>query len=555
MELAALSCFPVFAGRGMRLATFGSIMQKYDVTTSRQWRRLKDLAARAAATDFNTLLDAGRAERYRLEAAGLYLDYSRNLVTDETLALLVQLAEESPLAAHREAMFRGEAINTSEQRPVLHTALRAGGEQPRADGAAAVGAEIESQLTAVRKVSERIRAGEWLGCTGKPVRDIVNLGIGGSDLGPKLAYEALKEFRQEGIRCHFLSNVDGEPIRSTLQGLDPAATLVIVASKTFGTQETLLNAATAAQWFRDRLGIENPFASPHFIGVTAAPAKVLEAGIPRDQLLLFGEWVGGRYSLWSSIGVTISIAAGYGNFAAMLAGARAMDRHFRSAPAARNMPVILALLGLWYTNFLQAQSHAVVPYCERLSLLPFYLQQLDMESNGKSVTAAGVPLRHATGPIVWGAVGSNCQHSFFQSLHQGTHLAPVDFIGIAKDSLSSLEHHRALLANMLAQSTALMRGRRAGGLPGWRDYPGNRPSNVLLLDRLTPESFGALIALYEHKVFVQGSLWGINSFDQWGVELGKELARRLLEDPDGAEELDAGSRGLLDRLGWRTDAG
>ena len=531
-------------------------MQKFVITNTGQWPRLESLAAAVRDIDCNQLLGPERAANYRLEAAGLYLDYSRNLVTDEVMKALVELAEISPLSTHWEAMFRGEAINTTEERPVLHTALRAAPEDLQADGLGELSGEIEAQLQRIREISERIRAGEWLGVTGKPVRDVVNLGIGGSDLGPKLACEAVKEFAHEDVRCHFISNVDGEPIRSLLSALDPETTLVIVSSKSFTTQETLLNANTAATWFqesfREGLGIDNPFASPHFIGITAAPEKAMQSGIPEDQLLLFGDWVGGRYSLWSSIGLTIAITAGYDNFARLLEGARQMDRHFRSAPPARNMPVILALLGLWYTNFLHAESHAVIPYCERLRHLPFYLQQLDMESNGKSVTFSGEQVSQATGPVVWGLTGTDGQHSFFQLLHQGTHLVPVDFIGIGEDELSSPEHHRVLLANMLAQSVALMEGKQSGNLPSWRNYPGNRPSNVLLLDRLTPKSLGALIALYEHKVFVQGSLWNINSFDQWGVELGKELARQLLNDSDnendGHSEIDAGAKLLLDRL-------
>ena len=535
-------------------------MDKFVITDSSQWPRLKTLAASVRDIEFRESLGTERAANFRLEAAGLYLDYSRNLVTDEVMETLAGLTEASPLSTHREAMFRGEAINTTEERPVLHTALRAAPEDLQADGLGELSGEIEAQLGRIREISERIRAGQWLGVTGKPVRDVVNLGIGGSDLGPKLVCEALKEFAHEDIRCHFISNVDGEPIRSLLRVLDPETTLVIVSSKSFTTQETLLNAYTAAQWFQESfqegLGIDNPFTTPHFIGITAAPAKAIQAGIPEDQLLLFGDWVGGRYSLWSSIGLTIAITAGYDNFARLLEGARQMDRHFRSAPPARNMPVILALLGLWYANFLDAESHAVIPYCERLRHLPFYLQQLDMESNGKSVTFSGEQVNQATGPIVWGLTGTDGQHSFFQLLHQGTHLVPVDFIGIGEDELSSPEHHRVLLANMLAQSVALMEGKQSENLPSWRNYPGNRPSNVLLLDRLTPESLGALIALYEHKVFVQGSLWNINSFDQWGVELGKELARQLLSDSDnendGHSEIDAGARLLFDRLPRRS---
>ena len=523
-------------------------VEEFIISEAGQWPRLQALAAQIRATDCRKLLGPERAARHRLETAGIYLDYSRNLFTDEVFALLVELAESSPLAARREAMFRGEAVNTTERRPALHAALRATAGDLRADGLGELAGEIAAQSLRVKEFSERVRAGEWRGVTGKPARDVVNLGIGGSDLGPKLACEALKEFSDEKVRCHFLSNVDGEPIRSLLRRLDPETTLVIIASKSFTTQETLLNAHTAAAWLNDRLDVEHPFASPHFAAVTAAPAKALRAGLARERILPFGEWVGGRYSLWSSVGLSVAVAAGHENFLRMLAGARRMDRHFRTAPFARNMPVVLALLGIWYANLLEAESHAVIPYCERLLQLPFYLQQLDMESNGKSATAAGGKVRQATGPVIWGLSGTNAQHSFFQLLHQGTHLVPVDFIGIAEDRLSAPEHHRVLLANMLAQSAALMRGEQRENSPPWRACPGNRPSNVLLLERLAPETFGALIALYEHKVFAQGALWNINSFDQWGVELGKELARRLLDDSDDHNDLDAGTRALLERL-------
>jgi len=552
-------------------------MARFNIAGAAQWPRLRTLGASARETDFRALLGAERAERYRLEAAGLYLDYSRNLIGDEAFDLLMGLAEASPLAAHRESMFRGGAINRSERRPVLHTALRGDvdelpADELRAAGLGELAGKIAAQRRRIREISERIRSGAWLGATGKPVRDVVNLGIGGSDLGPRLACEALKEFAHERVRCHFLSNVDGEPIRSLLggpDGLDPETTLFILASKSFTTEETLLNANTAGHWVQKRLqkrfqgrfqedlaanrgAPTNPFATPHFIGITAAPRRALALGIPREQILLFDDWVGGRYSLWSAIGLSIAISAGCDNFDRMLKGAAAMDRHFRQAPPRRNMPVILALLGIWYANCLGAENQAVVPYCERLGRLPAYLRQLDMESNGKSVTLAGEAVSTATGPIVWGEAGTNSQHSFFQLLHQGTRLVPVDFIGIAKDSLSAPGHHRVLLANMIAQSSALMLGKPPAGLPPWRQYPGNRPSNVLLLERLTPEAFGALLALYEHKVFVQGSLWNINSFDQWGVELGKELARSLLDDDDNDEDgpnaLDAGARTLFDRL-------
>ncbi len=525
-------------------------MEKFSLSETAQWPRLRELAAEIRATSGSDLLDSRRAARYRLEECGIYLDYSRNLLSDAALDALLELAGQSPLAAHRDAMFQGAAINNTEQRPALHAALRANPAQLVADGLGDFAASLKFQQRDIRAISERIRAGAWLGATGKPVRDVINLGIGGSDLGPKLACEALKEFAHETIRCHFLANVDGEPLVSTLRELDPARTLVIVASKSFTTQETLLNANTVAQWFRERLELANPFASPHFIGITAAPDKALRSGIARERLVEFDESIGGRYSLWSAIGLPIAVSTGYANFARLLAGAHAMDEHFRRAPFASNMPVILALLGIWQRNLLGAESHAVIPYCERLGNLPGYLQQLDMESNGKSVTLAGEPVRHSTSPIVWGTTGTNGQHSFFQLLHQGTNRVPVDFIGVAEDSLSAAEHHRALLANMIAQSAALMRGSFSAQLSAWRHYPGNRSSNVLLLERLTPETLGALLALYEHKTFVQGCLWNINSFDQWGVELGKQLASELLEGQGEASNLDPGASLLLEWLRW-----
>ena len=521
----------------------------FDLTATSAWGELVRLAADIGQVNIAGLLtdDDTRIDRYQLGAAGLTLDYAKNLVTDEIMDALVALAQASPLAQQREAMFRGAEINTSEQRPVLHTALRAGEKQLRADGLEQLAADIAGQQRRMADVSQRIRDGQWRGATGRPVTDIVNLGIGGSDLGPKMACEALKEFARPGLRCHFVSNVDGEVINSTLAGLDPETTLVIISSKTFTTQETLLNAATAADWFRDRLGLENPYDSPHFIGVTATPDNAVKLGVPEDNILLFWDWVGGRYSLWSTIGLSIAIAIGYENFAKILAGARAMDRHFRSAPAGENMPVILALLGIWYNNLLDAESHAVIPYCERLVNLPFYLQQLDMESNGKCVRLDDKAVDYATGPIIWGLTGTNGQHSFFQLLHQGTHLIPVDFIGQYRDNLSSPDHHRVLMANMIAQAAALMAGKQDSQLPPYRNYPGNNPSNTITMKTLTPETFGALVALYEHKVFVQGCLWNINSFDQWGVELGKVLAKELLSG-EGTTQMDASTRRLMANL-------
>jgi glucose-6-phosphate isomerase len=400
----------------------------------------------------------------------------------------------------------------------------------------------------MRLVSEKIRNGQWQGSTGKKITDVINIGIGGSDLGPKLACNGLNEFAHPEIKLHFISNVDGAEILTTLAKLNPETTLVALASKTFTTQETLLNAKTAIHWFEQTLGLAQAQTSSHFIGLTANKANAVAYGIPESQILEFAEWVGGRYSLWSSIGLSIAISIGFDGFVEMLRGAREMDIHFQQAPLDQNMPVIMALLGIWYSNFMGAQSSAVIPYCERLLLLPSYLQQLDMESNGKATTLQGKATEYDTGPIIWGQTGTNGQHAFFQLLHQGTRLVPIDFIAAVKDALSNEEHHRVLLGNMLGQSAALMTGQPAPEAEQHRYYPGNKPSNTLLMDRLSPKNFGALIALYEHKVFVQGSIWNINCFDQWGVELGKKMANRLLDDNLDRTTLDPSSQSLFEHI-------
>jgi len=520
----------------------------YDPTTTPAWQKLKQLAQRAADIDIAALL-ARDEERHRalsVSCGGLFLDYAKNRVDDEILDALMALAQESPLAQLRDAMFRGEPINSTENRPVLHTALRT----PQArlpEELADIGDAIATQRERMGAISDAIRSGAWRGAQGDAITDVVNLGIGGSDLGPRLACEALKEFAMPSLRVHFVANVDGEVIRSTLAALNAATTVVILCSKTFTTQETLLNAQYARHWLSAGLGLAEPFASNHFIAVTASPDNALGLGIRADNIVEFWDWVGGRYSLWSGVGLALAIAIGSDNFSAMLDGAAEMDAHFRSAPWRQNMPVILALLGIWYGNFLGAQTQAVIPYCERLLQLPFYLQQLDMESNGKSVGRDGTVLSHVTGPVLWGSTGTTGQHSFFQLLHQGSHLVPVDFIGVVRDPLSVPENHRVLLANMLAQGAALMRGKTAPDLPSHKHYPGNRPSNTLLLEALSPRNFGALLALYEHKVFVQGAIWNINSFDQWGVEFGKAIANQLLAE-DAPPELDASTAALLRRI-------
>ena len=522
----------------------------YNLAELESWTRLHELAKSVRNTRISDLLakDPGRTGRYSQEAAGLFLDYSKNLVTDEVMKYLLQIVDESPLYARRDNLFQGANINTTEGRPVLHCALRASPAQLSKDGLDDISEKITEQKKRIRQFSDQIRSGSWLGSTGKPITDIVNIGIGGSDLGPKLACEALKEFTHERIHCHFVSNVDGESINSTLKSLDAQTTLVIISSKTFTTQETLLNAKAAASWFENQLKITNVYQSPHFIGVTTSPKEAAKLGINESNILEFWDWVGGRYSLWSTIGLSIAISIGYENFAQMLDGAQQMDIHFRESPAADNMPIILGVLGIWYGNFLNAESHAVIPYCERLFNLPSYIQQLDMESNGKSVTLDGRQVNYSTGPVIWGQPGTEAQHSFFQLLHQGTHVIPVDFIGLLGDDLSSPEHHRILLVNMFAQSAALMLGKQDSECRPYRNYEGNKPSNTLLMDKLTPRTFGSLLALYEHKVFVQGCLWNINSFDQWGVELGKELALNMLDAESGTTGLDPSTRGLLDRL-------
>jgi glucose-6-phosphate isomerase len=526
----------------------------YNPANTAAWNRLLELASKSLSTDegiaINQLFqeDSQRFEKYSLKTGELKLDFSKNLVNDDIWEQLINLAQQSPLECHRKAMYAGEKINNTEDRAVLHAALRSTESDAVSAEKKARAEQVEKQLQAVKAVSEEIRNGGWTGSTGKPITDIINIGIGGSDLGPKMACTALEEYAHERINVHFISNVDGAQILSTLKKLDPETTLVSIASKTFTTQETMLNAKTAIQWFKDNLGLENPKNSSHFIGLTANPEAAINYGIPKNQILEFSDWVGGRYSLWSSIGLSIAISIGFENFKQMLDGAREMDLHFQQAPLEQNMPVILALLGIWYSNFLNAQSIAVIPYCERLLLLPSYLQQLDMESNGKSTSLQGEPVSYNTGPILWGQTGTNGQHAFFQLLHQGTRLAPIDFIATVKDNLSNPEHHQVLLGNMLAQSSALMEGQAAPEGEQHRYYPGNKPSNTLLLNELSPKNFGALVALYENKVFVQGSIWNINSFDQWGVELGKKMANNLLDQGSSASNLDASTKALYDYI-------
>ena len=482
-------------------------------------RHLRDLFAE----------DAGRGERMRAEAAGLYLDYAKNRITDETLRLLVALAEECGLRARIDAMFRGDKINVTEKRSVLHTALRAPRGQCLAAGAVPeAGEPVHQVLDHMAEFANQLRAGEWLGFTGKPIRNIVNIGIGGSDLGPVMAYEALRHYSQRELTLRFVSNVDGTDFTEATRDLAPEETLFIVASKTFTTLETLANAESAREWTLKALG--DPLAvAKHFVAVSTAAAEVAAFGIDTANMFGFWDWVGGRYSMDSAIGLSTMIAIGPENFGEMLGGFHAMDEHFRTAPFARNLPVLMGLLTVWYNNFFGAQTVAVLPYDQYLKRFPAYLQQLTMESSGKGVTLDGEAITtYQTGPIFWGEPGTNGQHSFYQLIHQGTKLVPCDFIGF-RQTLNPLgRHHDLLMANVFAQSKALAFGQAAPAGQPYRNFDGNRPSNTILAERLTPAILGALVALYEHSVFTQGVVWNINPFDQFGVQLGKVLAQEIL---------------------------
>jgi glucose-6-phosphate isomerase len=483
--------------------------------------------------------DPKRGERLTLEAAGIYLDYSKNRITDESMALLVQLAEQSGLRERIDAMFAGEHINVSENRPVLHVALRAPkGAQILLDGKNVV-LDVQAVLDKMSDFANRLRSGAWKGHTGKRIRNVINIGIGGSDLGPVMVYEALKHYSDRSITFRFVSNVDGTDFVEAVRDLDPAETLFIVSSKTFTTLETMTNAHTARAWSVQGLGGDQKSVAKHFVAVSTNAAEVSKFGIDTANMFEFWDWVGGRYSTDSAIGLSTMLAIGPDNFRALLGGFHEMDEHFRNAPFARNLPVIMGLLGIWYNNFFGAQTVAVLPYEQYMKRFPAYLQQLTMESNGKHVTLEGRPVAYDTGPIYWGEPGTNGQHSFYQLIHQGTRLIPCDFIAFAQAINPLGEQHDMLLANVFAQGEALAFGKtpeevKAEGSPDWllphRTFEGNRPSNTILLDRLTPAALGKLVALYEHSVFTQGAVWQIDSFDQWGVELGKVLAKRIVPE-------------------------
>src|ERR1700678_4329240 len=500
------------------------------------YEKIKDIQLRKLFAD-----DPTRGERMTVETVGLYLDYSKNRITDETVRLLIQLANERGVAARRDAMFRGEKINVTEKRAVLHVALRAPrGMLIKVDGVDVV-PEVHAVLDKMAAFSRRVRSGQWKGHTGKAIKNVINVGIGGSYLGPEMAYDALRTFTDRSMRFRFVANVDGAAFAEATHDLDPAETLFILSSKTFTTLETMTNSATARRWIVNALKSDAAVAK-HFLAVSTNAAGGAKFGIDTENMFGFWDWVGGRYSMDSAIGLSTMIAIGPAAFRELLSGFHEIDEHFRTAPFTQNLPVILGLLGVWYTNFFGAQTAAVLPYDQYLKRFPAYLQQLTMESNGKHVTLQGQRVSYDTGPIYWGEPGTNGQHSFYQLIHQGTRLIPCDFIGFAQ-SLNPLgEHHDLLLANVLAQGEALAFGKTAEevkqeGSPDWlvphRTFEGNRPSNTLLLQRLTPAALGKLVALYEHSVFTQGAVWRVDSFDQWGVELGKVLAQRIVPELRG----------------------
>lgn len=544
--------------------TSHTIMQ--NITHSEAWRNLSSHYAQTRSMDMRDLFaqDPTRFEQFSLHANDICLDYSKNRITAETMQLLFELTKTIDLPHHIDALFSGAEINSTEHRPALHTALRDRSRSTIVINGKDIQPEIEKSLQQLREFSDAIRNQVWRGFSGKPITDIVNIGIGGSDLGPLLATEALAAYATDTLHCHFVSTVDGTQIKSVLNKLNPETTLFILSSKSFNTQETLTNALFAKQWIMTATNSSHDLAK-HFVAVTANKDKAIAFGIAKDNIFPLWPWVGGRYSVWSAVGLPVILMIGMDNFEAFLAGAYEMDHHFRTAPIQHNMPVILALLGIWYINFFNTQSLAILPYDYSLRRFVDYLQQLEMESNGKSVSHDGIPVSYATAPVIWGQYGTNGQHAFHQLLYQGTSFIPVDFIIACRHSHGLNQHHDLLFANCLSQSQALMQGKsfelalqecmnaglnpqEAEWLAGHKTISGNRPSNTLVLSQLTPHNLGALIALYEHKIFVQGAIWGINSFDQWGVELGKQLTDKILPmlDNDQSTHLnDSSTQGLI----------
>lgn len=539
-------------------------MNPTNLANTAVFQKLKKHAEKAGKWSLKELFrnDPGRFPAMTLTAGGLFLDFSKNFLTKETLSLLLELAKECDLEKIRDRMFEGDKINTAEHRAVLHTALRAPRyEKVLVDGKNVI-PDIQAVLDQMRRFSEKIHSGEWKGFTGKPITDIVNIGIGGSDVGPRMVCQAMRPFHIKELNVHFVANVDGHDLDMVLNRVRPETTLFIIASKTFTTLETMLNAHSARSWFLNHGTIRD--IQKHFVAISTNREAVEKFGIHHDNLFPFWDWVGGRYSVWSAIGLPVVLAIGYNHFTEFLAGAHAMDVHFRYAPLASNMPVLLGLTGIWNRNFLGCTSVSVAPYLQDLVSFPRYLQQLEMESNGKQVQKNGEPVTYGSCPVIWGNVGTNGQHAYFQLLHQGTEIIPVDFIVALSPHHTLAKHHSALLANCFAQSEALMKGKtadqvrtdlEASGMSPQeienqipqRTFPGNRPSNTILMNVLRPETLGALMALYEHKTFVQGVIWNINSFDQWGVELGKVLAQTIQKEleNDISEDHDSSTSGLI----------
>jgi glucose-6-phosphate isomerase len=534
------------------------------------WKALKEHQRKMAETHMRDLFaqDPQRFERFSLWLGDILLDYSKNIITEETMAYLVDLAHQAHVAGKIEAMFTGEKYNNTEKRAVLHIALRNRSNRPIFVDGVDVMPEVNRVLAHMRSFTEEVRSGAWKGYSGKAITDVVNIGIGGSDLGPKMVCEALKPYGKPGLRVHFVSNVDSTDLVETLKLVDPETVLFLVASKTFTTQETMTNATTARQWFLEKARDEASIAK-HFAAMSTNTAEVTRFGIDPKNMFEFWDWVGGRYSLWSAIGLSIALYLGMDNFEALLAGAHAVDEHFRSTSFERNLPVILALLGVWYNNFFGAQSHAILPYDQYLMHFSSYFQQGDMESNGKGVTHEGQQIQeYTTGPVIWGQPGTNGQHAFYQLIHQGTKLIPCDFLAAAQSHNPRGDHHPILLSNYLAQTEALMKGKTpdevrselaAQGMRGaeleelvpHKTFSGNRPTNSFLYPKLTPAVLGSLIALYEHKIFTQGAIWDVNSFDQWGVELGKQLAKVILPELKSDAQVqshDASTNGLINTI-------
>ncbi|MBI1366912.1 MAG: glucose-6-phosphate isomerase [Alphaproteobacteria bacterium] len=542
-----------------------------DITKTEEWARLKALSADAPVMREAFATDPGRAARYAVEAAGLFLDFSKNRINDDILAGLLALARAAGLDRARARMFAGEKINETEGRAVLHVALRDFSDAPYLVDGENVAPAVAAERARIKAFSEKVHSGAWKGFSGAPLDTVVNIGIGGSDLGPCMAVDALRPYWIDGRRAYFVSNVDGQHLADTLSQIDPARTLFVVASKTFTTQETMTNAATARAWLLEKGARETDIAR-HFVALSTNRPAVEKFGVDPANMFVFWDWVGGRFSMWSAIGLSIALQVGYGNFEKMLRGAHAMDAHFRTAPIEANMPALLALVGVWNRNFLDIHTHAVLPYDQHLHRLPAYLQQAEMESNGKGRRMDGAPVSLQTGPVIFGEPGTNGQHAFYQLIHQGTDVISSDFIAPALSQTPLGDHHEKLLANFLAQPEALMRGRtqaeareelkRQGlsedeveRLAPHKIFPGDRPTNSILMEKLTPEALGALVALYEHKIFCQGVLWGINSFDQWGVELGKTLAAAILpeiaargEAKPQARGHDASTNALINRI-------